>query len=102
MGAKLGLANASNARQITPATLELLHLAEQILPAQTPQRPLVVADTEHFAVELLDEVRSHNAFDLLVPLRQTLALQRRYRALPDSDFTRHWAGCAVCGAGKRF
>lgn len=94
-GQPLCLANASNARQITPATLELLHLAEQILPAQTPQRPLVVADTEHFAVELLDEVRSHNAFDLLVPLRQTLALQRRYRALPDSDFTRHWAGYAT-------
>jgi len=58
-------------------------------------RPLLVADVEHFTVELLDEVRQNTPFDLLVPLRQTAQLQRHYRSLPESAFTRHWAGFAI-------
>jgi hypothetical protein len=51
----LCLANASSARQLSSATQELLALAQQILPrpSQDP-RPLLVADGEHFTVELLD------------------------------------------------
>ena len=59
------------------------------------QRPLIVADVEHFTVELLDYVRQHTPFDLLVPLRHTVALQKHYRALPQEAFVRHWAGFAI-------
>lgn len=92
----LCLANASSARQLSSATQELLGLAQQILPRplQGP-RPLLVADGEHFTVELLDHVRQHTPFDLLVPLRQTVALQRHYRTLPEAAFVRHWAGLAI-------
>lgn len=92
----LGFVNASSARSLSSATRELLELAQQILPrsAQTP-RPLLVADVEHFTVDLLDYVREHTPFDLLVPLRQTVALQRHYRALPETAFVRHWAGWAI-------
>ncbi len=93
-GQPLTLANGSSARGLTPATQEVLSLASQILPT-TPDRPLLVADVEHFTVELLDHVRQNTPFDLLVPLRQTAALERHYRALPESAFTRHWAGFAT-------
>jgi hypothetical protein len=90
------LANASSARHLTSATQELLKLAEQILPRpEKGQRALIVADVEHFTVELLDYVREHTNFDLLVPLRHTKALQSHYRALPPESFIRHWAGFAI-------
>jgi hypothetical protein len=91
----LCLANASSSRQLSAATQELLELAKQILPSAQDQRPLIVADVEHFTVELLDYVRQHTPFDLLVPLRQTPALQKHYRALPQEMFVRHWAGFAI-------
>jgi hypothetical protein len=47
------------------------------------------------AVELFDWVRHDTAFDLLVPTRQTAALRQHYRTLPESAFTRHWAGWAI-------
>ena len=89
------LVNASSARALTSATQELLQLAEQILPRPKTQRPLIVADVEHFAVELLDYVREHTPFDLLSPLRQTKTLQAHYQALPQRAFTPHWAGFAI-------
>lgn len=92
----LCLINASNARNLSAATQELLGLAQQILPRPQPgPRPLLVADVEHFTVELLDYVRQHTPFDLLVPLRQTAALQNHCRDLPAEAFVRHWAGFAI-------
>jgi len=92
----LGLVNASSGRNLSAATEELLQLAQQILPRPaTDPRPLLVADVEHFTVALLDYVRQQTPFDLLVPLRQTAALQKHYRALPPEAFVRHWAGFAV-------
>ncbi len=91
----LCLVNASGARGLFSATEQLLQLAQQILPPVKGQRPLVVADVEHFVVELMDFVRAQTPFDLLVPLRHTKALQAHYRALPESAFTRHWAGFAI-------
>ena len=91
------LANASSARHLSSATQELLPLAQQILPPPkaTQPRPLIVADVEHFTVENLDYIRQHTPFDLLVPLRQTTALQKHYRALPQEAFTQHWAGFSI-------
>ena len=92
----LCLTHASSARHLSSATQELLRLAEQILPCSRPgRRPLIVADVEHFAVELLDHVREHTIFDLLVPLRHTEAFQAHCQALPAKSFTRHWAGFAI-------
>jgi hypothetical protein len=98
-GQPVCLTNTASGCGLTEATQEVLQLARQILPA-TQDPPLLVADVEHFTVELLDYVRQHTPFDLLVPLRQTTELQRSYRALPESAFTRHWAGFAT--ACERF
>jgi hypothetical protein len=89
------LANASSARPLGSATKEVLQLAQQILPHPQGERPLIVADVEHFTVELLDYVREHTPFDLLVPLRHTAELQKHYQALPHDLFVRHWAGFAI-------
>ena len=89
------LVNASSARNLTSTTHELLDLAQQILPRPQDQRLLLVADVEHFAVELFDYVREHTPFDLLTPIRNTKAFQAHCRALPPSAFTRHWAGLAI-------
>ena len=98
-GQPVCLTHAGSGRSLASATQEVLHQAQQILPA-TRERPLLVADVEHFTVELLDYVRQHTPFDLLVPLRQTTEQQRSYRALPESAFTRHWAGFAT--ASEKF
>jgi hypothetical protein len=89
------LVNASGARRLSSATKEVLELAQQILPRPHPERHLIVSDVEHFTVELLDYVRTHTSFDLLVPLRHTAALQKHYRALPPESFVRSWAGFAI-------
>jgi hypothetical protein len=89
------LVNASSARTLTSATQELLQLAQQIVPCPKAQRPLIVADVEHFTVKLFDYVREHTPFDLLTPLPQTAALQTHYQALPQEAFTRYWAGFAI-------
>jgi hypothetical protein len=91
----LCMVNSSSARGLTPASEQLLQIAQQILPRSQGPRPLIVADVEHFTGELLDYVRRDTPFDLLVPLRQTKALQLHYRTLPPSAFTPHWAGFAI-------
>jgi hypothetical protein len=58
-------------------------------------RPLVLADTEHYTLDLLDHVRTRLPFDLLVPMplrKQTLV---ELKALPSEAFTRHWIGYAT-------
>jgi hypothetical protein len=89
------LTNASSARNLTRATEELLGLAQQILPQSQQEPPLIVADVEHFTVELLDHVRQHTPFDLLVPWRQTAARRQYYQALPQQNFVPYWAGLAI-------
>lgn len=97
----LCLTAASSARRLGDATRELLQMAQQILPAPEGLPPLIVADVEHFLVELFDHVRQKTPFDLLAPLRQTVALQKHYRALPEQTFTRHWAGFATASEPLR-
>lgn len=99
----LCLVNASNARQLCSATEELLRLAAQILPPpRGPTRPLIVADVEHFVVELFDFVRGQNRFDLLAPLRQTQALRKHCRALPSEAFVHYWPGFAIATETVQF
>jgi len=91
------LTAASSARDLSDATQELLGLAQQILPAAQPDQPraLIVADVEHYTVELFDYVRDETPFDLLVPMRQTQPLQAHCQALPENAFDRKWAGYAI-------
>jgi Transposase DDE domain len=91
----------TSARTVTLATPELLELAARILHPQ-PQTTLVMVDAEHFSADLLDQVHEQTRFDLVVPMPQQPSLQQRLRAIPEEQFTRHWAGYATAKLPYRF
>jgi hypothetical protein len=75
----------------TTAAIELLDLAGQILCPQ-PGQTLVMADLEHQTAELINHVRLHTPFDLLVPMKNVQSLQKQLRAIAPDRFIRQWAG----------
>ncbi len=85
---------ATAARNVAAATPGLLDLTGQILPPGQG-RALVLADTEHFTADLLKEVQQRPGFDLLVPLPSQPAFRKQYRAIPEKQFHRRWAGFAT-------
>ena len=93
--------SATASRSVAKATPELLDLAGQILhPLGEPT--LVLADAEHFAAELLRDVRQRANFDLLVPIPNQPTFQRRYAEIPEDQFTRRWAGYATAKSLSEF
>jgi Transposase DDE domain len=84
----------TSARTATAAAEELLVLAADILGTK-PGQTLVVADAEHFTVELLDKVKTQTNFDLLVPMPDQPRLRAKLRELPPEMFERRWAGYAT-------
>ena len=89
------------ARSVVTATPELLDLVDEILqPAE--RQILVVADSEHFAGELLADVQRRPGFDLLVPLPSQPAFRRQYQAIPSEQFAPRWAGFATAKRPAEF
>jgi Transposase DDE domain len=84
----------TSARTATAAAEELLGLAADILGTK-PGQTLVLADAEHFTVELLDKVKAQTNFDLLVPMPDQPSLRRKLRELPPETFQPRWAGYAT-------
>jgi hypothetical protein len=84
----------TSARTAAAAAEELLKLAGEILNPEAGAA-LVLADTEHFSVELMDKVKADTRFDLLVPMHNRPALLARLRALPPGLFRPRWAGYAT-------
>jgi len=84
----------TSARTAASAALELLKLASEILDPQAGQA-LVLADSEHFTGELLDQVKTGTKFDLLVPMHSRARLRAQLAALPPEVFRRRWAGYAT-------
>ena len=62
----------------------------------------MLADAEHFGAALLAEVQRRPHFDLLVPLPNQAAFDRQYRAIPEGEFTRRWAGYATARRPAQF
>lgn len=86
--------SASSARTVTQATPELLTLTGNILKLDDEQ-PLVMADNEHYTVELLDWIYSKSPFDMLVPMPYNKSVRKSIQKVPDAAFKRHWAGYAT-------
>lgn len=84
----------SSSRTVAQATPGLLEMTAEILKLNG-HTPLVLADTEHYSLELLEHVRKLLPFDLLVPMPQGKALARDFQSLPPEAFTRHWIGYAT-------
>lgn len=84
----------TSARTATAAAEELLGLAADILDTK-PGQTLVLADAEHFTVELLDKVKTQTNFDLLVPMPDQPSPRAKLRKLPPETFQPRWAGYAT-------
>lgn len=84
----------SSARKVKQTIPELLTLAASILHLNG-KKPLVMADNEHYTVELLDWIASESPFDMLVPMPYRTSVQRTFREAPAESFKRHWAGYAT-------
>jgi len=84
----------TSSRTATAGAEELLGLTAEILNPN-PGQTLLVADTEHCTVELLDFVKSKSSFDLIVPMASRAELLKKCRAMPDDAFQRRWAGYAT-------
>lgn len=90
------LVSHSASRTATEATAELLPLARTILaPNAKNPRPLVVADGEHFTLEIVDQIVRQAGFDLLVPMPNQQVYRRQWAQTPPQAFERRWAGLAI-------
>ena len=79
------------------ASPELLQLAAQILgpsPAAA-DKPLILADKEHFCQELFSTVRQKGVFDLLCAVPAYSNCVQRWSQVPAVEFTEHWPGYAT-------
>src|SRR5258708_39536672 len=85
---------ATSSRTATAAAQELLRLAADILDTK-PGQTLVLADAEHFTVELLDAVKINTHFDLLVPMADQASLRKKLAAVPPATFQPRSAGYAT-------
>lgn len=82
------------ARTVAQATPELLALTSDILtPRSSPS--LVMVDTEHYVVDLIDEVHRATSFDLLMPAPRQPRIETLVKTLPEENYTRRWAGFAT-------
>ena len=93
-GQPICFTTGTSARTAAAAAEELLKLASDIFNPE-PGQILVLADAEHFTVELLDRVKSATTFDLLVPMVNRPDLLAKLRRLPPELFQPRWAGYAT-------
>lgn len=96
-GQPVGFTLASSARTVAQATPELLALAQSILQPDSSARPLILADCEHYDRAVANAAQAMS-FDLLVPQPQLKGRTAQWDAMPDEEFTRHWAGYATAKA----
>ena len=83
-----------SSRTISQATPPLLQMAAEILRPED-NRILVLSDAEHYAFDLLANVRRSLPFDLLVPMPLRKEIVTKLKAIPHEAFTRHWIGYAT-------
>jgi len=75
----------------TQGTQDLMLPITAILPPGV----LILADTEHFTITLLNEIGQSPGFDLLIPAPQQPYRIKQIQQIAESQFQRHWAGYAT-------
>jgi hypothetical protein len=88
---------SSSAQTVTQVTPHLLQMGAQILGAApgAKDKPLILADIEHYAEELLSRVRQDETFNLLCAQPAYPNSVRRWRETPRRSFLEHWPGYAT-------
>ena len=81
-------------RSVVDAAPELMDLVEAILQPSQGQT-LVVADSEHFSGELINDIHQRTGLDLLVPMPNRKVYRKAFEGIPEDQFTRRWAGFAT-------
>ena len=89
----IGFSLGSSSRTVAQATPPLLEMAAQILGPSA--HSLVLADTEHYVLDLLHHVRQHSPFSLLVPMPLRKSALQELTTIPAERFRRHWIGYAT-------
>jgi hypothetical protein len=87
-GQPLGFGMGSSAVTISQATLPLVERITAILPYGA----LLIADTEHFTLEILDRLAKHPKFTILMPAPRRKRIMNK---IVEMSFTPLWAGYAV-------
>jgi hypothetical protein len=86
----------SAAQSVVQASPDLLRLAADILGAgAATDKPLILADKEHYCQELFGAVRQQEVFDLLCAEGAYPQAVQRWRKVPSDQFTEHWPGYAT-------
>ena len=96
----LGFTIGSSAVTTAQGAPGLLRLVAQVLDVTT-KRPLVLTDKEHFSAQMFETARQFGV-DLLAPKPLYDKEKQRFAQLPESSFTRHWAGLATATLPYRF
>jgi len=94
-GQPLTMGIGSSSVTVTQATLPMVDRLEIILP----KRALLIADAEHFTLELLSQFTAHPKFSILMPAPQHRNIMKQVSAL---SFTPLWAGYAVAEGKYEF
>ena len=74
-----------SAKTVTQATQELLPMVANILRIDN-DKPLVMADNEHYTVELFDWVYGQTPFDMLVPMPWNSSVKKAIAGIEDEAF----------------
>lgn len=94
-GQPFGFTIGSAGVNCTKASLDLIQLLEQLdLPSA-----LLLADTEHYTIELLHAIALHPRFDIIVPAPANAKMNRLMQGL---TYKEHWPGYAIATAEYRF
>ena len=93
-GQPLAFGIGSTGKNTTKATIELLNRIKLVNP-----KALIVADKEHFTVELINEIKENYDFEFLVPVISSKKLKQIEQSL---TFNRLWAGYAVAETTYKF
>jgi len=75
----------SSGKTVSKASLELVEMIKKILPS----KGLLLADTEHFTVDILDYISNINQFDILMPAPLNKKVKNTVQQL---EYRRIWAG----------
>ena len=81
----------SSSLTATQGTKDLMQMVTAILPSGA----LILADTEHFSIDIFNDIGQTPGFDLLIPAPQQPYLMKQIEQIPQRRFQRHWAGYAT-------
>jgi len=100
-GQPLGFTIGSSGKTATKASVELLEMTDKILlqSPSTKQSGLILADTEHFTVELLKYIKQKRSYDILVPAPNSAKIQK---IIKDLDYQKMWAGYGIAQTDYMF